>query len=59
MTTALAAMALAVGATLLTAQFEHCADSVRFVGATTSVDVQRPEVADAMLAALTDPEHQR
>lgn len=59
MTTALAAMACAVGATLLTAHFERAVSDVRFIGATTSVDVQRPEIADAMLAALADPAHQR
>lgn len=55
MTTALAAMARSVGATLLTAHFGQGLRGMTFIGAVTSVDVQRPEVADAMLAALTDP----
>lgn len=58
-TTALAAMACAVGATLLTAHFGQGASSMTFTGATTSVDVQLPEVADAMLAAFTDQAHHR
>ena len=57
--TALAAMARTIGATLLTAHFGQGLGGMRFAGAVTSVDVRRPEVADAMLAALTDPVLQR